>query len=515
MSTFRSRAAGLVALAALLPLTLARADDPPAAAAAVAAAPTLDGKGTVDYLFHFRLKDLPKDVVSVVWDVLPDGKATVVESQCDDSITGAGPPGEYTVKVRLIYPRPKKNVTLTKTVTVTGGKVTPTPPTPPGPTPPDPGPAPPPDKVGRFVVVEDTSKAGGWRGDVLGSPRVQAYYKAAALTHRLVDVTAAGPDGRVPADLERYVTAARGKDLPWLFLETAAGTPIKDLKAPLVASEFVAALGGPPGDRAMGNLEPPADKVHRGWVVFGAAPNVPLIPRSDWKPVNLSAFLPPVKDQDGVGACNAFATVTAVEGGRAQAGLPPVRLSASYLYGKINGGRDVGSYLEDGLEHMTDHGTVEFAAIGSDIDWRRGRAYDGAAQARSYRVLEAYKCPSFEAMASALQQGFFVIEGLMWYDNFTPDREGWLPAGGRGQAGGHALCGYGLVERNGVWGIRTRNSWGAGWGIGGDCIIPESLFGRGVGGFWAVRSVVQTPTPGWSKRDRLFDLNPDRFALAP
>jgi hypothetical protein len=61
------------------------------------------------------------------------------------------------------------------------------------------------------------------------------------------------------------------------------------------------------------------------------------------------------------------------------------------------------------------------------------------------------------------------------------------------------LCGFGLAKRtlsngNVQWGIKTRNSWGTGWGINGDCIIPESLFSGKIGGFWAVRAVSSTPT---------------------
>lgn len=68
----------------------------------------------------------------------------------------------------------------------------------------------------------------------------------------------------------------------------------------------------------------------------------------------------------------------------------------------------------------------------------------------------------------------------MWYDNFKVDGEGWLPASGRGNYGGHALCGFGLAKRGTTWGIRTRNSWNVTWGgssngdvDAGDCIIPD------------------------------------------
>ena len=151
--------------------------------------------------------------------------------------------------------------------------------------------------------------------------------------------------------------------------------------------------------------------------------------------------------------------------------------------------------------------------------WKKGQSRAGVLvnQRKPYRVVEAYLCTSFDAMASALQQGFFIHEGLMWRDNFDPDSQGWLPARGAGGAGGHALLGYGLAKRSdGTWGIRTRNSWSATWGQAGDCIIGETLFNSQIGGWWAVRAVVQTadgnfPMPLTMRRP---DIRPD-FALAP
>jgi hypothetical protein len=108
-------------------------------------------------------------------------------------------------------------------------------------------------------------------------------------------------------------------------------------------------------------------------------------------------------------------------------------------------------------------------------------------------VVEVYVCPTFDAIVSALQQGFVGQEGLMWYPNYKPDSAGWLPKG-QGRPGGHALMAYGAVKNphTGEWGILTRNSWTEGWGVHGNCIIPESAFGRDIGGFWVVRAVTET-----------------------
>jgi hypothetical protein len=464
---------------------------------------TIDGPAEVDRIGVFRIANLPADAgVDWAW---PDGLKVIEIEECVEKdysakVHVAGPPGAYTVKAKLIRFNPKTKRAYTtsldpKTFTIKGAD-----PPPPGPGPnpkPDPDPPAPAEAVTSFVVVEDTTKSGEWRGDILGSPEVVSFYHAKKLTHRILSAGAAGVDGALDPTGRDWVQKAAGKDLPWLFALNAAGQVVRSEKLLKTPTGVVAQLGGEAGyARKLGNLPPPDNKVRGVFPLFGSSPAVPKIPRAQWKPVNLEAYLPPVYDQDGVGACNAFATITVVEASRRMSGLPYIKLSPGFLYGAINGGSDQGSLLEDGLQWMTDKGTVRVSTVGY-LDWRKGRSLMNNAaalsEAAAFRVVEAYECPSFDHIASALQQGFFIVEGLMWFDNFTPDRDGWLPARGAGGMGGHALCGYGLAQRNGAWGIRTRNSWSASWGVGGNCIIPESLFDNRIGGFWAVRSVVQNP----------------------
>jgi len=390
-------------------------------------------------------------------------------------------------------------------VDLKGGNVDP--PTPPVPTPTG--------KVSRFVVVEDTTKAGGWRGTVLGSPKVAAFYRSlqgerTSLIHRLVDINADGTD---PVAVAYRKLAATKPSLPWLWLLDDKGASLKDLACPIEPDAFIAAFDLAPVKRAMGLK---FGKPRLAWTEFGSTPNTPLIPRANWKPVDLAVFLPPVHDQDGIGQCASSSACTVLEACRRQAGLPYVFLSAGDLYGRVNGGRDEGSMLEDNLAELMNNGVAQVSADAPYL-WRRGQASPASAR-QPHRVVEAYLCTSFDAMASAIQQGFLIQHGLMWFDNFEPDANGWLPSRGRGQAGGHALCGYGIAQKtDGTWGIMTRNSWGSSWGKAGNCIIPESLFDSTIGGFWAVRAVVQTPDanfPAPPLSMRKTDARPS-FVLAP
>lgn len=254
--------------------------------------------------------------------------------------------------------------------------------------------------------------------------------------------------------------------------------------------------------RRLGNVRPPTG-LTRAWSIYGTTPQANLVPRSAWPSRveeagnNLdSNDLPPVHDQDGIGMCNCSATAGALESARMKQGLPYVKLSAGDLYHRISGGRDQGSTLEDGIAEAMANGVASVGVV-PYLDWRGNHA-DAAADRKRFRVLEAFLCPTFDHCASAVLEGFDLITGILWYDSYTPDSEGWLPRPG-GSSGGHAIHGYKLVSRGGAFGIAHENSWGTTWGVGGRFVIPEDRYDNAIGGWWAVRAVVdeggQMPPP--------------------
>lgn len=225
--------------------------------------------------------------------------------------------------------------------------------------------------------------------------------------------------------------------------------------------------------------------------VFGERPGGRLIPRAEWREVDHSHLVTKILDQDGQGACNAFASVQALMCLRTEAGLPYVELSAGNLYGRINGGRDAGSTLGDAIQTLEREGVCKASTIGH-LQWRKSTWPAGwQEEARRFRVLEAWDCPSFDHLASALQLGFFVNLGILVGGNFETDSDGWVPDR-RGGGGGHAMCGVGLFRhpRTGRWGIKVANSWGTDWGLAGFGIVPESYFGGAFTDGWAVRGLV-------------------------
>jgi hypothetical protein len=197
----------------------------------------------------------------------------------------------------------------------------------------------------------------------------------------------------------------------------------------------------------------------------------------------------------GVHNCNCSGTASALEHTRLKSGLPYKELSGGDLYRRIcYRGQDNGSLLEDGIREAMENG-IPSTDVVPYLEWRRDYGQPAIEDRKKYRVLEAYLCPTFDHMMSAVLQGFSLISAIMWYDNYTPDSRGWLPTSSQGDPGGHAFFGYaGMFDsRTGNFGIANQNSWTARWGVGGRFVVPEALYRNNYNltGHWAVRSVVQ------------------------
>lgn len=247
--------------------------------------------------------------------------------------------------------------------------------------------------------------------------------------------------------------------------------------------------------RTLGNLVP-TQGLAGPWPVYGDAPRAPMVPRSSWPELVAryttgpdDTFLGPVHNQRDVGMCNPSATCSAIERCRARQGLEQVLLSGGDLYGRINGGVDRGSLLEDGLREAMAGGVAPVSEV-PYLEWR-GASRDRPSR-RRFRVLEAWLCPTFAHCYSAVLSGFDLISGVMWYENYVPGPDGRLPRG-RGQSGGHAIHGYKPAMVDGVASIWHKQSWGLPWGVGGCFLMDEDDYAGPVGGWWAVRAVTTEP----------------------
>lgn len=87
--------------------------------APLAAEPELIGATTFDYLAEFKVRNVPTGT-AVIWDVFPDDAKTVTRIiKVEKAILVAGPPREYSIKVRLVKGEDVSE--FKKTFRITGG----------------------------------------------------------------------------------------------------------------------------------------------------------------------------------------------------------------------------------------------------------------------------------------------------------------------------------------------------------------------------------------------------------
>jgi len=118
----------------------------------------------------------------------------------------------------------------------------------PPPIPPKPDPDPKPDPVVWpespliVVVIEETEQASNGRGAFFADAALTARMVEKGHKWRAVDQNVVGPDGRPPADIVRFLEAAKGKSLPQVFLVDGKGKTRHQGDCPAKASDLIAQL---------------------------------------------------------------------------------------------------------------------------------------------------------------------------------------------------------------------------------------------------------------------------------
>lgn len=173
-----------------------------------------------------------------------------------------------------------------------------------------------------------------------------------------------------------------------------------------------------------------------------------------------------VKNQRSHGSCNGFAVASATAKARERRGLKRVDLSGAYAYSLMNGGRDNGSTLDDGMVVCMREGIAEERFANWDQIYPS--RYDKAAaneNAKQYRGFECYTVRSKLGLFSALACGFDCVVAVH-ADN------GFMKLDSRGVAQGGNGPGNHSVHCDGLWFDGTliadmQNSWDITYGQNG------------------------------------------------
>jgi len=205
-----------------------------------------------------------------------------------------------------------------------------------------------------------------------------------------------------------------------------------------------------------------------------------LIPRSKWVDVaGMSDFVWHFINQGSQGSCTAAGANTLMTVIRRILSLTNVILSQAVVYGLGNNGHDSGMPIDKALSILQKTGTVPVEVV-DQYDWDGSRRWpkDWREIAKSYRLLEAQDCPTFDHLVSRIQKGFPGLLGVYW-----------------GGGGGHAICATEYVNGKlggpNTWGKNWNKGWGAHPKRSGFWQLSESDVASGIRNFgaWSGRVV--------------------------
>lgn len=204
-----------------------------------------------------------------------------------------------------------------------------------------------------------------------------------------------------------------------------------------------------------------------------------------------------IMDQKSHGSCNGFAAAAASSKSRVRRGLTKVLLSGAFAYSLMNGGRDNGSVLVDGMELIQEHGI----ATADTVKWNQiyPRQYDKAkanAEAARFKMEECYTLSSELELFSAMAANFDVVVAVDVNDAFMRLDSDGVVGGGRG-VGNHSVSADGYwVTAGGVLVADGVNSWNTSYGNQGRMGLTwDRHFAQTVKhhGFYAIRTAIDDP----------------------
>lgn len=230
-----------------------------------------------------------------------------------------------------------------------------------------------------------------------------------------------------------------------------------------------------------------------GFASFGRQFAASLDP-SLWQEIDLSWHKPSILDQKSTSSCVGHAVCSGMETCYMQSGRPKIDFNPFFPYGLINGGRDQGAMISDALKALKQYGICLKGDLPNGVMFKNQFPQQAFTNALRFRLLQAFKCDTFEDICSAISLGFICPLGIMVGSNFANlDSEGVspLPAGG---GGGHAILGVGLKRSSRYgWLIKIQNSWGLSFGMKGYCYIHKAHFRSMTPDAFAIQTIMDDP----------------------
>lgn len=189
-------------------------------------------------------------------------------------------------------------------------------------------------------------------------------------------------------------------------------------------------------------------------------------------------------------SCNGYAGAGGLQAARWIRGIRDgLKLSGAHLYSKINGGRDMGSALEDGLKAIKKWGIAPADLVPWDQIYPQEQPRNADAEATKHKGLTCYAVQTRQGFRTAVAAGFPVIVAVHAGRNFQRLNAQGI-AGVDSGRGNHATFVLGAKLIGGTECYDMQNSWNTRYGTGGRCFLTWDSFAQtfGTHTFYAIAS---------------------------
>lgn len=171
-----------------------------------------------------------------------------------------------------------------------------------------------------------------------------------------------------------------------------------------------------------------------------------------------------IRNQGGRGSCNGYAGAWALSRARVMSGLDFVALSGEFLYSLINGGRDNGSMLDDGMQAIAEKGVAREELVKHESYLWSQMSAEARSDSARFRAFECYNVESELGLASGLALGFIGVVAVHASNSWS-SLSGGVSRRSLGPGNHAVVCQD--VAWNGRLLFDIANSWGVGWGDNG------------------------------------------------
>ena len=184
-------------------------------------------------------------------------------------------------------------------------------------------------------------------------------------------------------------------------------------------------------------------------------------------------------DQHSTSACNGHMVAGMLTGTRVLQGIDDGFVaSGAYPYSKINGGRDAGSNLEEGLLQAMHKGICSQKTVPYDKIFPSMYPKSADEEAKNYRIENGYWAKTLQGFKSGLAaggQGGCVVH-VNRNGNFNNFTDG--VCGVDGGPGNHAVISEDIIWTGKMFQFKGRNSWGLRFGNKGRMLLTERHFAQ-------------------------------------